>query len=227
MKLMKDGGTHWRTWPAKEKREFLTWLLLPSPIYPNKSAKVEDGDKATFSHSTIFSDSLDSYEQAYREWWNIMFSETELPPTYNGLPALLLSRGVKRGSPLWYCAEILETISVIRTALRQNDIESTAMLAVCLGHYISLLDTMMRQYEVIKVGAKVAPGFEAGRKKANELKTQTAAPEHQRWITAAKAIWRDNPELKVTPCARRIIKRTQVEQQRKDCRRRDLLSQPP
>ena len=201
-------------------KTLLQWLLTPSPIGRDNSTS---GDEGADVQSKNFLSGLDDIDGACREWWRIMLEE-DCPKAAAaiGVPGVLgvsdsmrlsetlLQAGVKRGSPLWYCARILDFVAVARATIKRGDIEATANVVLALGYYWGIHSTMTMHYEAIKIGAKLAPTFESGRTIANAGRQAAASQEHRRWVAAAREAWKRNQRLSVSACARTVIKRLEL-----------------
>ena len=129
---------------------------------------------------------------------------------YVELDRLVVQRGHEVGCEVWYAAKILEEIASVRDACGRADRDKILHSALHLGALLMEANVVVSWGLEFDVGVKVSAALARRRQGGNAKRQAAAAPNHRRWIAAAQDMWKQDPRLRVSHCARNVISRLKL-----------------
>jgi hypothetical protein len=192
----------------------------------------DEGKKARDSFERRWGPNLiDDVERKLREFLDANGMPTEagvVTPTdrgaVRGLDELAKRRGHAIGSDVWYAAKTLEEIAHVRRVMTGGDCNASFDAGLHLG---ALMREASIDPDTFDLGLTLDAALAKARRAAAELKRNKAALEHQRWKDAARNIWVQDPRLKITECAVRVIGQLGLDEKRARAVRRAIADYRP
>ena len=122
-----------------------------------------------------------------------------------GLDELAKRRDHSIGSEVWYAAKIVEEMAYLRRAMAGGNPDAILDAALHLGSLMREAMIVVDNPGVFDLGLKQDAALEKARKAAAEQNRAKVTPEHQRWIDHALTLWKEEPSLSASECARKVI----------------------
>jgi hypothetical protein len=126
---------------------------------------------------------------------------------HRGLAKIAQLEGCETGSKVWYAAKVLDQIACFDHAMKEGDRDAIAHEAFHLGALVKQADVDVELGRALDAGYKNLNSLSAAAQAANAKRSASATAEHRRWMAAAREIWLEKPQLKISDCARRVKQR--------------------